>query len=101
MIVLIRNYLQGKKPSPCPLFIYPRCTHTKIPHDELLAVLYELVEFCFSGGIKKFVKVHSCKAFWTDVHHERQITSKDSIKQAYEDKFMESMKFSNITSTLT
>ena len=111
--------------------------YTKIPHDKLLAVLNELVDFCFSGGIKKFVKVHSGRAFWTDVHHERQITfSKDSIKQAlhylmnncffsagnllfrqaigipmgsdpapfmanlflfyYEDKFMKSLKFSNI-----
>ena len=54
--------------------------HTKIPHHKLLTVLNELADFCLSGGIKKFVKVHSGNAFWTDVHHECQITfSKDVI----------------------
>ena len=57
--------------------------YTKIPHDKLLLVLNELVDFCFSGGVKKFVKVSSRNAFWIDVPHERQITfSKDMIKQA-------------------
>ena len=56
--------------------------YTKIPHDKRLAVLNELVDFCFSGGIKRFVKVYSINAFWTNVLNERQITlSKDSIKQ--------------------
>ena len=37
----------------------------------------------FSGGIKKFVRVHSGNAYWTDVHHERQTAfTKDSPKQA-------------------
>ena len=55
--------------------------YTKIPHDKLLLVLNELVDFCFSGGVKKLVRVCSHSAFWTDAAHQHAFT-KDSIKQA-------------------
>ena len=44
-------------------------------------VLNELVDFCFSGGVKKLVRVCSRSAFWTDAAHQHAFT-KDSIKQA-------------------
>ena len=78
--------------------------HTKIPHHKLLTVLNELADFCFSVSIKKFVKVHSGKAFWTNVHHKHQITfSSDPASFManlflfhYEEEFMKSLKFPNI-----
>ena len=44
--------------------------YTKIPHDKLIFVLNELVDFCFKGGSKRYIAVKSSRAFWVDTIHQ-------------------------------
>ena len=38
--------------------------YTKIPHDKLLFVLNSLVDFCFKGGVSKYIAIKKSKACW-------------------------------------
>ena len=38
--------------------------YTKIPHHLLKGALFEIVDFCFKGGISKGVYVHKTDAYW-------------------------------------
>ena len=57
--------------------------YTKIPHDKLIFVMNELVDFCFKGGSKQYIAVKSRRAFWVDTIHQHKIVfTKDKIKKA-------------------
>ena len=49
--------------------------YTKIPHDKLLNVLFEITEFAFRGGTRKYIAVYNSGAYWSN--------SKDSNGRCY------------------
>ena len=40
--------------------------YTKIPHDKLIFVLNNLIDFCFKGGQSKFIALTNCGAKWLE-----------------------------------
>ena len=59
--------------------------YTKIPHEKLLYVLNDLVDFCFQGGTYDKISVTSSYARWiTRVHKNSKIFDKDKVKEALE-----------------
>ena len=56
--------------------------YTNIPHNKLLKVLNELVDFCFKGGGKEFIQVKQFGAVWTDDNNQANIFSKSSLKNS-------------------
>ena len=57
--------------------------YTKIPHDKLLKVLNELIDFCFKGGTKDFIAVDKYGAKWVnDVTSYSLVFSKASLKKS-------------------
>ena len=60
--------------------------YTKLPHDDLLNNLYEIVDFVFSGGNKKkdgnrkFLTVKGKSVFWTKKKHGKDSFSRQDIK---------------------
>ena len=59
--------------------------YTKIPHDKLIYVMNELVDFCFRGGDKQYIAVNFGRAFWVDTLHQHQIVfTKQKVKDALE-----------------
>ena len=56
--------------------------YTNIPHDKLLSVLNELVEFCFKGSGRDFITVDNYCARWTNEPKDnKMVFSKSSIKK--------------------
>ena len=59
--------------------------YTKIPHDKLLEVMFELVDFCFQGGSHEQLSVSKTTARWvsknyrTGLRFSRQLV-KDALK---------------------
>ena len=49
--------------------------YTKIPHDKLLNVLFEITDFAFKGGTRNYVAVYNSGAYWS--------TSKNSNGRCY------------------
>ena len=57
--------------------------YTKIPHDKLLFVLNSLVDFCFKGGMSKYIAIKYSKACWVeDPFKDCMVFGKLSIKAA-------------------
>ena len=57
--------------------------YTKIPHEKLIAVLHELIDFCFQGGTKKKVAVTKFGAKWVSSNSKCELTfDKDQVKDA-------------------
>ena len=57
--------------------------YTKIPHDKLLRVLNSLVDFCFTGGSRKFISVTKSGARWVgDASHCQLVFTKEKVKEA-------------------
>ena len=66
--------------------------YTNIPHDKLINVLNELIDFCFKGWENKHIAVTKYGAKWvTDVTKHDLVFSKDKIKDAL--KFLMSSCF--------
>ena len=61
--------------------------YTKLPHDDIIKNLSEIVDFAFNGGnVKKdgnrrFLTVKGKSAFWTRKRHGKNSFSKEKIKQ--------------------
>ena len=61
--------------------------YTKLPHDDIIKNLSEIVDFVFNGGnVKKdgnrrFLTVKGKSAFWTRKSHGKNSFSKEKIKQ--------------------
>ena len=59
------------------------CTrYTKIPHDKLINVLNNIIDFAFKGGTREFVSVYNSKAYWvkSSTSGKGSIYSKAQIK---------------------
>ena len=60
--------------------------YTKLPHDELISNLNEVVDFAFSGGNKKkdgnrkYLTVRGSSTFWTKTKHGKDSCSRAEIK---------------------
>ena len=59
--------------------------YTKIPHDKLLYVLNNLIDFCFDGGSSKFVALTRFGASWVDNPSNYETTfNRQGVKDAVE-----------------
>ena len=59
--------------------------YTKIPHSKLLRVLNELIDFCFDGGLHKYISVNKFVARWISVSDSYFVVfDKFSLKMAIE-----------------
>ena len=58
--------------------------YTKIPHHLLRDALFEIVDFCFKGGISHGVYVSKAGAFWRKPSKDYRLYSKESIKSVLE-----------------
>ena len=58
--------------------------YTKIPHHLLRDALFEIVDFCFKGGISHGVYVTKAGAFWRNPSKDYRLYSKESIKSVLE-----------------
>ena len=57
--------------------------YTKIPHDKLVSVMDELIDFCFRGGTNQHIAVSKYGAHWVTRPDKNKICfSKSSFKQA-------------------
>ena len=57
--------------------------YTKLPHDKLVKELLKLIDFCFDGGNKKFIKINSWgRAFWGKKTKDSIGFTKNSLKVA-------------------
>ena len=57
--------------------------YTKIPHEKLLEVLNELIDFCFKGGTHDLIAITSRYARWTSKKkHLNVVFHKELIKEA-------------------
>ena len=58
--------------------------YTKIPHNKLLEVLNEIIDFSFKGGTRDKITVTSSGAYWTKetTNSKGTVYSKNSIKSA-------------------
>ena len=57
--------------------------YTKLPHNKLLKVLHSLIDFCFDGGIKKFILINKFGGSWVSEKKKDCICfSKQDIKDA-------------------
>ena len=57
--------------------------YTNIPHDKLLSVLNELVDFCFKGSTKNYITVDNYRARWTDEPDNNKVFfTKMSLKKS-------------------
>ena len=60
--------------------------YTKLPHDELIENLYEIVDFAFQGGNhkkdgnRKYLTIRGTSAFWTKTKHGKNSFTKSEIK---------------------
>ena len=55
--------------------------YTKIPHQKLLEVLNELVDFCFQGGTHEKVSINKSNARWVSKNNKSKLSfNKDVIK---------------------
>ena len=60
--------------------------YTKLPHDELIANLNEIVDFAFQGGNqkkdgnRKYLTVRGASTFWTKTKHGKNSFTKSQIK---------------------
>ena len=61
--------------------------YTKLPHDDIIKNLSEIVDFAFSGGNvkkdgnRKFLTVNGRSAYWTRKRHGKKSLSKNKVKQ--------------------
>ena len=61
--------------------------YTKLPHDDLIRVLHEMVDFAFNGGKfkkngnRKFLTVYTNYCYWTKDKHGHNSFSRNKIKQ--------------------
>jgi len=61
--------------------------YTKLPHDDLIHVLHDMVDFAFNGGKfkikgnRKFLTVFSKYSYWTNKSHGHNSFSRNKIKQ--------------------
>ena len=61
--------------------------YTKLPHDDLIRVLHEMVDFAFNGGKfkkkgnRKFLTVHKYYSYWTKEKHGCNSFTSGKIKQ--------------------
>ena len=57
--------------------------HTKLPHNKLLTILNSLIDFCFDGRERKYIKVNNCGALWVkNVKDNAICLNKQQIKDA-------------------
>ena len=57
--------------------------YTKIPHEKLLDVLNEIVDFCFQGGTHEKVSINSSNARWVSkIYRSKLRFSRNVIKDA-------------------
>ena len=52
--------------------------YTKIPHNKLLKVMNELVDFCFKGGDKSYITVNKYGASWVAENKSNSVTFNSS-----------------------
>ena len=55
--------------------------YTALPHDDLIRVLNEIVDFVFEGGNKQYIGFSSTKAFWLKKRKGKNYFSKSSLKR--------------------
>ena len=46
------------------LLFQPSSLYTKLPHNKILMVLNNLIDFCFNGGENKYITVNNYGAHW-------------------------------------
>ena len=68
--------------------------YTKIPHDKLINVLNEIIDFAFKGGTRDFIKVYNSGAFWvktssTNGTFYNKIQIKQSLKYLIDNSFFQ------------
>ena len=57
--------------------------YTKLPHDKLVKELLKLIDFCFNGGNKKYIKINDWgKAYWGKKTKDSVGFTKNSLKVA-------------------
>jgi len=56
--------------------------YTKLPHDDLISVLNNIIDFAFNGGRKKFIDFSKTTAFWSNKPKHLNYFTKDSLKRA-------------------
>ena len=57
--------------------------YTKIPHDKLIFVLNDLIDFCFKGGTNKYVALSSSGAHWrSEPNDDYTCYDKEKVKSA-------------------
>ena len=57
--------------------------YTKLPHDKLVKELLKLIDFCFNGGNKKYIKINNWgKASWGKKTKDSVGFTKNSLKVA-------------------
>ena len=60
--------------------------YTKLPHDELIKNLNEIVDFAFKGGNdskdgnRKYLTIRGSTSFWSKVKHDKDSFTKSEIK---------------------
>ena len=57
--------------------------YTKLPHEKLVKELLKLIDFCFDGGNKKYIKINSWgRAYWSKKTKDSIGFTKNSLKVA-------------------
>ena len=57
--------------------------YTKLPHEKLVKELLKLIDFCFDGGNKKYIKINNWgKAYWSTKTKDSIGFTKNSLKVA-------------------
>ena len=78
----INNLNKRSKASSISCFDFSTL-YTNIPHDKLIKVMRELIEFCFKGGNKRIIKVDRYGASWvTEEKSSSVYFSKNRLKDA-------------------
>ena len=44
--------------------------YTKLPHNKLLMVLTSFIDFCFDGGVSKYITINSCWVCWVKISNK-------------------------------
>ena len=58
--------------------------YTKLPHEDLIKVLHEIIDFVFDGGKKKYIDFSRYNAFWCNKPKHKNYFTKSSLKRAVE-----------------
>ena len=74
----------NKRNKACRVSTFDFSTlYTKIPHNKLLHVLNNLIDFCFNGGGKSFIAVDRYSAKWVDEFDKKKFMfTKASLKKS-------------------